>query len=141
MDHPVRVAFCPILFESNGGGFTDSGLPILYDDSDEGQQRRGRCDVAYDCGVCSLLHAWVERASQTWLIGWECDHCLKSTQKEDGKKRWLPGFYQSGREAGTEPHPDLPDFDNVDPDLPALSGCTRCGWQTSFLQLVLRPKA
>ena len=51
----------------------------------------------------------------------------------------LPGFYQAGRDSNENPHQDLTDFDNVDPDNPPITGCTRCGWQTSFLQLVLRP--
>lgn len=124
MNRPVRVAFCPILFEANGGQLTSGGLPVL-----DGAAVRGRCDTAYDCGQCGLLHAKLPQSHDT-QVGWECIPCL--TQTKD-VPRLLPGFYQSGRDPTTiEGHPDF------DPDRPTLPGCTRCGAQSSFLQLVIR---
>lgn len=130
-DSPVRVAFCKILFAKNGGRFTDTGLPI----TNEGA--RGQCDRAYDCISCVYLEEWVQLlANDGWEIGWECDACLKNTDEHDdmtGVERRVQGFYQAGR-----PPEDPPSSEDYDPDRPALSGCTRCGWGTSFLQLVLR---
>jgi hypothetical protein len=70
-----------------------------------------------------------------WIAGWECDDCLKKTESRDeadglvGQR--LPGFYQAGR---------LPcaDRNDLNYDNAKLEGCTRCGHETSFLQLVLR---
>ena len=142
MDHPIRVAFCPLFFSSNGGEFDQNGLPRVFRVDDEEKPKlvgrlwvRGKCKKAYDCGSCSLMREWVEGEQRRgWVVGWECSQCLKLTKKEAASEgRVLPGFYQSGR------HPDLtmddPDYDK---DKPKLSGCTRCGYETSFLQLVLR---
>lgn len=136
MDQPVRAAFCPLYFAANGGTFTPAGLPIL----DNENPVRGLCDIAFDCGVCGHLHAWLARIEKDWSPGWECDACVKVTYRTDPKGRVLTGFYQSGRDQEDDPHEHLPGFDNSDPDNPPLAGCTRCGWQTSLLQLVLRPK-
>lgn len=143
MDHPIRVAYCPILFEANGGAHKANGLPILrqVDDDEDIVSRQGKCDTPYDCGVCHLLQEWIRPFVGKWSVGWECDRCLKETCKDDRlsvRERILPGFYQSGRVPDENPHPGLPGFDNTDVDHPPLEGCTRCGWQTSFLQLVLR---
>lgn len=140
MDHPVRVAFCPILFGSNGGRFTERGLPIIDDPDEDGESPRGLCDIAFDCGVCSLLAEWVQRyVDQGWAVGWECPHCLKKTKGEDGQRglvRLLPGYFQEGRDE--ENPPDIENFNNTNQDKTPLKGCTRCGWQSSFLQLVMR---
>lgn len=129
MEHPIRVAFCQIFFGANGGQFTELGNPIFYstDEMDDGGAPvRGKCDRPYDCGTCPYMGQWVEGLqAQGWIIGWECYHCLKLTKETP---RLLPGFYQTGR----IPNPTLDD----QPEL--LEGCTRCGWETSFLQLVLR---
>ena len=131
MDAPVRVAFCKVLFWKNGGQFTPTGLPIFK------HRIRGRCSRAFDCGACSYLQEWIAYlASQGWSWGWECDKCLKETKKTDeanGLVRSVQGFYQAGRRSDRTP--DDPDYD---PDRPGLEGCTTCGWETSFLQLVVR---
>lgn len=139
MEHPVKTAPCPLYFAAHGGQFTQLGMPILRDiEAGEAQYLPVYCDRAYDCGVCPLMHEWVEhRIAEGWSVGWECDKCLKDTwQTERDRKdieRALPGFYQAGRA------PDLQEGDrNFDPDRPPLTGCTRCGWGSSFLQLVLR---
>ena len=126
-DRPVRIAFCKILFGRHGGTFTADGLPIFGAD-----EARGNCDRGYDCGECSLLHEWIEGlAKQGWFWGWECDKCLRDTIKSDEEAniaRFVQGFFQSGSK-------------EQDPEAltaPALTGCTRCGWETTFLQLVLR---
>ena len=143
MDHPVRVAPCMILFADSGGRFTDEGKPIFDDPESDGVSVRAKCSRAYDCGVCSLLHREIAQAeSEGWVPGWECTGCIDSTRKDDEKnnqERILWGYYQAGRTPGTDPHHgQLGEYDNSDPDGPALGGCTRCGWQSSFLQLVTR---
>jgi len=134
VEHPVRVAFCKILFWKNGGSFSPTGLPI-FRSTDERVQ--GRCTRAYDCGQCSYLQEWlVFLQQQGWAWGWECDACLRKTLEEDRKsniERHVQGYYQAGRR--WDRTPDDPEYD---PDRPGLEGCTRCGWESSFLQLVIR---
>lgn len=133
MDRPVKVAFCKLLYAANGGEFNKLGLPI------KGKVRvRGRCDAAYDCVSCPLMMEWLALTqSQGWRSGWECLKCLSDTRDEDLAigVRELPGFFSAGRS------PDLsPEDEDFDPDRPILWGCTRCGWESSFLQLVLRKR-
>lgn len=110
MEHPVRVAFCPVYFGANGGQFTELGKPIIEDPDDDGAPIRGKCDRPYDCGLCPYMHQWVQNLqAQGWVASWECYDCLKS--KEENRE--LPGFYQEG-------------------------ACAKCGWETILLQLVLR---
>lgn len=121
MEHPVKVAFCPILFGATGGRFTPLGKPI-FDRNDE-VPPNALCDTAYDCGLCPHMQKWLEaRAQEDLFISWECDKCIKETSKIE---RTLPGFYHSG-------------MGEMDEDNPKLDGCTRCGHPTPFLQLVLR---
>jgi hypothetical protein len=144
VEHPVRVAFCKILFAENGGRFTENGLPVSDEDI------RGLCDIAWDCASCTYLNTWVELLNaEGWESGWECALCLQRTRKADaslGVERVLPGFYSAGKSAIISP-----DDSDFDPDLPSLAGCTHicppdaehsesyvCGWQSSFLQLILR---
>lgn len=148
MEHPTsKVAACPIYFGANGGRFSELGRAIL-----ESKDDRLLCGVAFDCGHCSYLAQWVEvQRANGYSVSWECDHCLRVTLKRDRRdniERVLPGFYQAGR---SNLDPLGKDYD---PDLPGLRGCTRildeddeetgqkagqeCGWETSFLQLVLR---
>lgn len=139
MEHPVRVAFCKILFWKNGGSFDVNGLPFKEWSLDQKKQYvRSKCSTPFDCGQCPLLHEWLSYLhSQGWTWGWECDQCLKDTLKADqdaGVERSVQGYYQAGRKAGTTEE----DIWNFDSDKPALEGCTRCGWESSFLQLVLR---
>lgn len=132
MSDAVRAGFCPLYFASNGGSFQQNGLPIFVDHEDI----RGNCDKPYDCIECSLLQEWVHALqADSWVPGWECEQCLKDTRLE---KRVLPGFYQTGRDPETDPFSSLPGYSNEEISTPQLTGCTRCGWQTSFLQLVLR---
>lgn len=119
MSHAPKSAFCPLYFSANGGTFTPSGEPIFT------MNTPGLCDRAFDCGTCSLMTRWVGGVSG-WQIGWECDKCLKDTflgDKSQGIKRWLPGFYQSSDSEGSTTY---------------SGGCTRCGWHSSFLQIILR---
>jgi hypothetical protein len=138
MEHPVRVSFCKILFGKNGGSFTETGLPILQPgELDDDTQVRGKCSRAYDCGSCSYMQEWlVSLQEKGWHVGWECDRCLRESRYSDaetGVTRQVQGFFQAGRKK--DKTQDDPDFD---PDLPGLEGCTKCGWESSFLQLVLR---
>jgi len=78
---------------------------------------RGLC-TAFDCAKCMYLQEELKNVSH---VGWECLRCLKETA---GELRELPGMFNSG--------------DDSDPDSPGLDGCTRCGSQSAFLQLVIR---
>lgn len=131
MERPVRVAFCKILFWKYGGQFSSTGIPDLR------AQVRGKCTRAYDCGQCSFLQEWLLHLQQQgWGWGWECDRCLRETEDLDrisNIERHVQGFYQAGRK--WDRTPDDPDYD---PDRPGLEGCTRCTWESSFLQLVIR---
>lgn len=132
MERPVRVAFCKILFAKNGGTFTQTGLPIMQ------KGVRGKCNRAFDCGSCPHMQEWITAQVQKegWDWGWECGKCLRETRATDEAQnieRAVQGFFQSGRRKDLTP--DDPDYDS---DLPGLEGCTRCGWESSFLQLVLR---
>jgi hypothetical protein len=138
MDEPIRVAFCIVFFGYNGGRFDANGLPIQEDLDEDDLPVRGKCDKPYDCGTCPILSQWVLLLQQRgWEIGWECYTCLPygitDRSAEKGIELKLPGFYQSGRSPVLRPEDE--DFD---PDLPPLTGCTHCGYQSSFLQLVLR---
>ena len=123
MADPSKSAFCPLYFSAHGGQFNDRGLALF-----NGMRIPGVCDRAFDCGTCSLMSKWVnEMMSVGWAVGWECDRCLKDTYLADKSSktgRILPGFYQSSQ-------PD-------DKERGYIDGCTRCGWQTSFLQIILR---
>jgi hypothetical protein len=144
MSDPVRLAFCPILFGANGGQFDARGKPLF----EEGV--RGTCDMPFDCGQCPHMSRWLQVCvDQGWVVGWECQACLKNEEPqlgEDGnweafreerrrlrESRKIPGFYQSGRDPTLSP--DDPAYDK---DRPGLAGCTSCGFQSSLLQLVLR---
>jgi hypothetical protein len=122
VSHSTKTAFCPLYFSAHGGRFTDRGHPIFSD------QVPGLCDRAFDCGTCSEVSNWVSQMVPAgYRVGWECDKCLKETLFEDrglGVHRVLPGLYQS-----SQPDEYEPGF---------LSGCTRCGWPGTFLQIILR---
>jgi hypothetical protein len=152
------LASCPILFVSTGGQLNERGRPLFTLNGTEmvplgNPEARLNCDRAYDCGVCTLLHRWLEtRVAEGYSFGWECDRCLKYTRsldEENDIERIVTGYYQAGRKFTIDPEDK--DFD---PDKPGLDGCThvhefddpevnkrageKCGWETSFLQLVLR---
>jgi hypothetical protein len=161
MSQPVKTAFCPLFFASNGGQFNSLGMPMFggrqmnYEDGadtpDTEEDENGdivrlvdpfavasNCDRAFDCGTCHLIHQWVNgKISEGWAIGWECDDCLhewKHARKHRPDLEWqLAGFYQSGvvPEVG-------PEDDDYDPDKTICDGCTSCGRSSSFLQLILR---
>jgi hypothetical protein len=144
MEHPVKTAPCPLFFAANGGRFNQLGMPVFRSDTfdqndpDDAFVAATNCDRAYDCGACPLLIQWIEHeVAQGWTVGWECTKCLNDSllyeRDNPDVQRRLAGFYQSGR------RPELtPDDEDFDPDRPHLAGCTSCGWQSSFLQLVLR---
>ena len=80
---------------------------------------RGKCDTPFDCGTCLLLQQWVQGLiGQGWEVTWECHDCLrgiKAASEAEGVEVSLPGYYQTG-------------------------SCSGCGYETSFLQLLLRRK-
>jgi len=144
MEHPFRVAFCKVFFAKNGGTFTEYGLPIFSAaDHSEEYPARGYCDKAFDCGSCAYLQEWLwSLYDKGWEIGWECDQCLRDTIRQDfydKTERKVEGFFQSGRPKLPVDHPDY--WHEHDEDSGGLEGCTRCGWGSSFLQLVLRKRA
>jgi hypothetical protein len=107
IDQPVKVAFCRLLHAANGGRFTPLGMPIF----EEGIV--GNCNDPYDCRTCVLMQSWLVSLSQGYIISWECQACLRDTEKI---QRILPGHYQEGF-------------------------CDRCGFETPLLQVVLRQEA
>jgi hypothetical protein len=142
VEHPIRVAWCNLLFANNGGAVDDRLRPIRPPPEDEENKEyvRGLCDKAWDCGVCPILHRWVAAKTQEgWSVGWWCSDCIEAAiyplelqHGKEGSKRYLSitGYYQSGR-------PDYPpDHKNFDQDRPPIHGCTRCGKESSFLQLI-----
>lgn len=157
------IAKCPILFVSTGGQLDERGRPIyITARAANGQpvlvpagnpEAVAWCERAYDCGVCPHLHKFLNtKIAEGWAFGWECDRCLKVTKELDagnGVERKVTGIYQAGRKFGISS-----ESNDYDPDAPGLEGCThihefddpevdkrageKCGWETSFLQLVLR---
>jgi hypothetical protein len=88
MDHPVRVAWCDIFFESNGGRFGNNGLPLLF----EAEDIRGLCDNPFDCGACNLMITKLrEHVADGWEVGWECESCVKKPDP-DGIEKLVPGY-------------------------------------------------
>lgn len=144
MSDNYSSAFCSFRFLANGGRFTERGLPIITNDERdaEGLVISGKCVNPGDCDSCEDLRVKVtELFHQGWSVDWECVHCIKTTKKDDlrqGIVRDLPGVFQSGRDPNSAPLPELPNYDNSEDRPPSLTGCMRCGWQTSFLQLILR---
>lgn len=147
MDHPrTHLAPCKLYFGAHGGQFNELGN-IRFEDRDD----RLLCGRAYDCGHCTFLHHWLgEMQKQGFSPSWECITCIKFSKKFDdanGMQRILTGYYQAGRRRSEDSLQD-------DPDAPGLEGCLHvlesdnpetgqvagqvCGWETSFLQLVLR---
>lgn len=162
MGAPVKVAWCNLLFKSNGGQLNEKGAPV-FRSSESFHSPRGACSKAFDCGACDIMIQYLEECvSQGWDVGWECIDCLKP-DTPSGIERVLPGYYQSGRDPKyPEPYHKRVEmmqlnraskrqgfreykfghYDNQDSDKPwataSITGCTNCGWQSSFLQLVLR---
>lgn len=104
MDHPIRTAFCHLLFLENGGKLNSKGKPI-----DIGK-RRSLCNRPYDCSTCDVMQRSLRQIPPGTSATWECVDCLEKTKSQP---RALPGYFTSGE-------------------------CPRCGYETSFLQLVLR---
>ena len=152
MEHPTsKVAACPIYFGANGGHFNELGQAELKEDD------RLLCPKAFDCGHCGYLHEWVQaRIAEGYSVSWECSRCIgvstyrsRELDKQNGRECIIPGFYQAGQKFDTDPN-SL----SFDEDRPGIEGCTHileednpetgqkagelCGWETSFLQLVLR---
>lgn len=147
MGNPIeKLAACPIYFGLNGGKFSELGNANATEDD------RLLCGRAFDCGHCAALHEWVNvQLSKGYVATWECVTCISRTKKLDDQaeiERVITGYYQAGRRQ-TDPSDQ-----NFDPDMPGLEGCTHvfevdddkrgrragetCGWESSFLQLVLR---
>lgn len=108
VEHPSKVAFCPILFGANGGRFDSTGKPIV-----DGTVA-GLCDSPFDCGTCPHLQAWVSKQAGK-RTRWECYQCVTKDKTKEGRE--LPGFYQSAPSQG-------------------IRGCAGCGRESSLLQLV-----
>jgi hypothetical protein len=162
MEIPVKVAYCPLFFKSNGGQFNHLGMPIFggrvynYEDGNESHDEEldeegnviqfrdpfvvaSNCDRPFDCGQCELLKRWIEdRMCGGWEATWECDDCLHVwflKYKEDPTIEWqVAGFYQSGMHPEVSPD----DWLNYDPDVPGCTGCFACGRNGTLLQLILR---
>lgn len=153
MGSPIRSAFCSLFFAHNGGSFDANGKPIFSNEQIEVENLetgesdyvdpvpvRGKCSTVFDCGRCPLLTEWVnDKLAAGWSVGWECQQCLSETWLSEQPsvnpsiERLVPGYYQAGSPLDT-PKDSLA----YDEDRPQLEGCTRCGYATSFLQLIIR---
>jgi hypothetical protein len=119
--------YCKLYFANNGGQFTDTGLPIFQ------RGIRANCPKPFDCYDCNIMQRWLaELHADGWATSWECTECLKRSLPNEADRQ-VQGFFQSGR-----PSPGNGDPFDVDEDRPSLVCCPICGFQTSFLQLVLR---
>lgn len=127
MEVPIKVAWCNLLFTSNGGRLTKRGVPIIRTEEDEA---RGLCNRAWDCHQCSILQSFVsEQIAEGKEAHWECTKCAYT--EVPGMLKAVPGYYTSFLAEVVE-HPS--NTDNRDPT------CSRCGEETPHLQLVLRVK-
>ncbi len=144
-----KIAACPIFYGAQGGQFNEFGKIVRTQEDDPSVL----CGRAFDCGHCSFLQDWIRvKEAQGFEWGWECVTCLNFSKRfdhESGTERLLTGYYQAGRKPSLDPN-SL----DADPDMPGIDGCTHileadnqatgqvagqvCGWETSFLQLVLR---
>lgn len=146
-----KLAPCVVYFWAHGGRFTEDGRPI------KGDQDRLLCGKAFDCGHCDFLQSWVASAVQSGFVAtWECVRCVQKSKKPDaanGVERRVHGIYQAGQRSDVDP-----DSLEYDDDRPGVQGCQHiyefdddeveppkragevCGWESSFLQLVLRRK-
>lgn len=96
----------------------------------------GYCSHAFDCKDCPVFSKWADEiCNNGWLLTWECIECLKASKNVE---RFLPGFFQSGRGPDNALLSIVKEFDNTDEDMPSLTGCQKCGFQSSFLQAVFR---
>ena len=116
-----KAAPCPIWYESFGGKLNEKWDPIVEPGA-RLTKRRSLCgNGSFDCGKCELLQRKLEVAQsngKTW--GWWCPDCVSALKRNE---LFLPGFFHSGRAD--------------DPDRPQITGCTKCGKESSLLQLVI----
>ena len=94
MDEPDD-AFCPLLWQANGGHLDQKGQPIFSNDL-----VRGRCHEPGDCTRCELMYKMlVNLASQGVTSIWICSSCagvVYDEAEELGIDVRLPGFYSEG---------------------------------------------
>ncbi|TXH10602.1 MAG: hypothetical protein E6R04_04960 [Spirochaetes bacterium] len=120
-----RTAFCPLLFEANGGAASSAVMNVV-----------GKCNKPYDCLECPLMQEWIKHLSaQGFTMEWECDQCIKNSftlDLDNHVERAVPGFFQGSRFRGFPDSYELSDPGRV------LDGCTTCGFGSPILQLVIR---
>lgn len=87
-------AFCPLLWEANGGNVTEDGKP-----SHTNWPVRGKCKEP-DCGRCELMqNILVNLAANGISSLWICPACVGVVRKEAeeiGVIIKLPGFFADG---------------------------------------------
>lgn len=94
MDEPDD-AFCPLLWQANGGRLNQKGQPIF-----DGDPVRGRCHEPGDCHRCELMQNVIfNLVSQGVISLWICPSCVgvvHDEAEEQGINIKMPGFYTEG---------------------------------------------
>jgi hypothetical protein len=89
----VPLAFCPLLWRSNGGRFDERGRPLI-----EAALVRGNCTRPYDCSDCEHMRLELSYHPQD-EIQWVCPQCaslLKNRRDLVGKNLLMPGYFTEG---------------------------------------------
>lgn len=89
-------AFCPLLWQANGGPVREDGLPVFGN----GQPIKGNCDHPQDCFRCNVMDACVNAANLNGVTTiWVCPDCCSEALKQSKKLgilTRLPGYYTEG---------------------------------------------
>ena len=87
--------FCPILWQVNGGEFTQKGKPIF-----RGDPIRGKCRNPGDCDRCGYMQqALLSLATQGVNSLWICPGCvseIRNRAADCGVTYKFPGFFAEG---------------------------------------------
>lgn len=92
----VKLAFCPVLWKSNGGPMDPQGHPVISPREEDNV--RGYCTKGFDCALCPLLQnelSYVAPENKLWV----CSDCVKDLMrlgKELQTKLITPGYYSEG---------------------------------------------
>ena len=88
-------AFCPILWQANGGLFNKKGRPIFNGDGIE-----GNCRNPGDCAYCKYMQASLLSLSDQGIASlWVCPACvseIRESARENNITYRFPGFYTEG---------------------------------------------
>lgn len=92
---PNDEAFCPVLWQANGGKLRKDGSPIYTNEFIV-----GNCREPGDCDTCNLMQGVLANlASQGVTCLWICPACaghVHDSAKTHGIEMKMPGFYTEG---------------------------------------------